>query len=92
MAQIVLGFEHFSKLTLPTAKSNLASIDLLSGEMNYAIIIERRDYRVDGYSGRRKIYFGIYKYVFANILCYSARLLFIINIINSNNAIIDNIN
>ena len=50
MAQIVLSFEHYAKLTLPTAKNNLASIDLLSGEMNYAIVIEKRDYRNDGYS------------------------------------------
>lgn len=62
MAQIVLSFEHYAKLTLPTAKNNLASIDLLPGEMNYAVVIEKRDYRNDGYSGTRKVYFGTFIY------------------------------
>ena len=91
MAQIVLSFEHFSKLTLPTAKTNLASIDLLSGEMNYAIVIEKRDYRVDGYNGMRKIYFGICIYTFKMLHVILFRFLFVSRFINSNYVSIDNI-
>jgi hypothetical protein len=58
IARIVLSFDYFSLITIPTSKYNLGSIDLLAGEMNYAIIIEKRNYRVDGFYERRKIYLG----------------------------------
>ena len=59
-----MTLEHFSKtVTLPTAKYNLKTFDLISFETESSFIIETKDYRVDGYYGKRKIYFGFEKFL-----------------------------